>query len=971
MKKSLKASLIAVAIASFPFGSQAAGLGQINVLSGLGQPLRAEIQINASPQELQSLRARIGSPESFRQANVPYSPVIPTLRVAVENRGSRSVVKLSTDRPVSDPFVDLLLELDWEGGRLSREYTFLLDPVDLGAPRALGARVDTPAAAPVPRSPRAEVAPRAPAVPAAAGAASADAGSYRVQRGDTLRRIADNTRPADASLDQMLVALFRANPAAFEGNNINRLKAGAILTVPPASTVQGLDPQAARREVLAQSADFDAYRRRLASSAVERPAEGQVEQAAGGRIVPRVDAPASTPSGDKLKVSRTQSGETAAGTEVANRLQSLEEELVSREKALDEANARLAQLEQNIRELQKLLQLKSESLAQAQAAAGGAPAPATTPAPAPAAPAPADTPPAASAPTPGAEAPAAAVTPATPPAESKPAEAPKPKPKKVVPPPEPEPEPGFLESMLGNPTILAAGGGILALLLAYAGLRMRGRSAKKNETDSAALISEFPPESSGVFGATGGQSVDTSNSSVIHTDFSQSGLSAIDADEGVDPVAEADVYMAYGRDAQAEEILLDALKADPERLAIPLKLLEIYSKRKSAKQFESIASELYARTGGKGLDWEKTALMGRKLDPDNPLYSSKTVEPERTEAPSTEMPAAPLAAAGVAGAAAAAAALEAAEQDAPEAPALANLDFTTSMSGVSNPQELTATWTEGVGQIGADAPEAPAEEPAADEQPVSMDVNLDALDFDLELDAPTPAAAPAAAAAPDLAATSDLMLNLDLGGDTAPLGQGEEVDSAAPGNAAETGTVTVIGQDLDFAAADDAGLTFDLPELSAPAPQADSPDLNATVVQADALEFGGDAAATTDLEATSFDSNLLDFDFDLDTPAATAAPAAPAAGLDLTSIDLNLEPPADADLGFDVPPSVDELPALDGTAATVDGGIDQEVETKLELARAYEEMGDKDGARELLDEVVREGTPTQQAAARELIARLA
>ena len=115
--------------------------------------------------------------------------------------------------------------------------------------------------------------------------------------------------------------------------------------------------------------------------------------------------------------------------------------------------------------------------------------------------------------------------------------------------------------------------------------------------------------------------VDTGSSSLIQTDFSQSGLSAIDADEGVDPVAEADVYMAYGRDAQAEEILLDAMKADPSRTAVHLKLLEIYAHRKNLKQFETTAAELYTVTNGQGEDWDKAVEMGLKLDPDNPLFS--------------------------------------------------------------------------------------------------------------------------------------------------------------------------------------------------------------------------------------------------------------------------------------------------------------------------------------------------------------
>lgn len=963
MKKSLKASLIAVAIASFPFGSQAAGLGQINVLSGLGQPLRAEIQINATPQELQTLTAKVASPEAFRQANIPYASAIAALRATVEHRGQRAVVKLSSDRPINDPFVDLLVELDWDAGRLAREYTFLLDPVDIAAPRPLAARVDTPAAAPA----RA-VRPEAPAAQA-----SQDGGaSYRVQRGDTLRRIAESNRPADATLDQMLVALYRSNPAAFDGGNINRLKAGAILSIPSGAAVGGVDATEARREVVAQAADFDAYRRRLASAAVERPAEAPAaEQSGSGRIVPRVDAPAAAPAGDKVQISRTQESGQGPNAEVATRLQSLEEELVSREKALDEANARLAQLEQNIRELQKLLQLKSESMAQAQAGAAGVPA---APAPEAAPPAPVAAPAA-----PVAEAPAAPKPEETPP----PAPAPAP-----VPAPAVEDE-GFVQSLLKDPALLAAGGGVAALLLVFAGLRLRKRRQEADTPQTSALMSEFPPDSSAVFGATGGQSVDTSNSSVIQTDFSQSGLSSIDADEGVDPVAEADVYMAYGRDAQAEEILLDALKADPERVAISLKLLEIYSKRKSAKQFETIASELYARTGGKGLDWEKTALMGRKLDPDNPLYSSKTVEPERTEAPSTELPpAAPVVAAVAAGVAAAAVAVEPSVEEAPEtqAPVLSSLDFTISTPSPvsSNLGEMSATWT-APGQLGqlaqldGDDIDIPLELqgqpdlPTEDQLP-SLEGSLDAIDFDLDLgDAPAtetpepvidiPAVEPVVEAPP----ADDLTLSLDIG-DDAPVvrGRGEEVDSSAAGGGAAFGTVTVLGQDLDFDSGD-AGLAFDLPEVSgAPGGM----DLNATVVQSGSDAVGDDDAAMLDLEKTGFDNNLLDFDFDLDA-ATTATPVEPS-GLDLTNIDLNLEPSADEDLQLEAATSDESVvpPTLEGLAVSGGDEIDHEVETKLELAKAYEEMGDKEGARELLEEVLREGSAAQQTAAEALIARL-
>ena len=154
---------------------------------------------------------------------------------------------------------------------------------------------------------------------------------------------------------------------------------------------------------------------------------------------------------------------------------------------------------------------------------------------------------------------------------------------------------------------------ILALLLAYLGIKAAQRRKQSWAIRSGAR-GELAPGGQGVFVATGGQSVDTGASSIMQTDFSQSGFAPIDSDEGVDPVAEADVYMAYGRDIQAEEILQDALKADPERAAIYLKLLEIYAQRQDVRQFETIASELFGRTNGQGSEWHKAAALGRTLD---------------------------------------------------------------------------------------------------------------------------------------------------------------------------------------------------------------------------------------------------------------------------------------------------------------------------------------------------------------------
>ena len=1086
MTRSVRASLLALSIAALPLTATAAGLGQINVFSGLGQPLRAEIQISASAQELQSLSAKIASAEAFRRANLSYGSAVSAIRVSVDTGARRPVIRLSSDRPINEPFVDLLVELNWANGQLLREYTFLLDPVDIVAPKPIAASVATPAAAPAPR------AAAAPARTAAAAPAARQApDSYRVRRGDTMHRIANSLAPGGVTLEQMLIALQRANPQAFDGGNINRLRAGAVLDVPSADSVRSIDAGAARREVRAQAADFDAYRRGLASAVVSRPAAPAAEagQESAGRIVPKVEEPqVAADSGDQVRVAQ----ETAAGEgDAVSRLQALEEELSSRTAALDEANARLAQLERSVLDLQRLLELQSGTMGQlqagaegsaaqpdvaagaateadAQTAAGAAPA-ADVASEAEGQTAPADTAStqvnAAEAPTPAPDAPAAEESPApqAAPVTPQPAQAPQPAPApapqaapapKPAAAPVPPPAPSFLETLLADPTVLYGGGGILALLLAYAGLktRQRRKEAEIRAADASLGEATAPADSQSVFSGTGGQSVDTGATSIMHTDFSQTGLSSIDTDEGVDPVAEADVYMAYGRDVQAEEILQDALKADPGRAAIYLKLLEIYAQRRNSRQFETVAGELFARTGGQGRDWEKAAALGRKLDPENPLYSA-----EHAGAGAASMPAAGSSATGgaaaplAAGAAAVGVAATLVTDAAASAPApdesasgheLSSLDFTTSSPVDVTHSQLRDTWTlpgELDKALGGDvdAPESAAEPDVVPAEEIS-ELDAGVIDFELDLAddaeaAPEQAAAAAGAAAADeamhfdpleagdaQAADAGLVFDLDIDEPATQPGEAPgvapeqsrglafDLDSApvaaaaVPDQAAFTEDPAALASSLDFelpdmdlgqpgepmdlaatVIADDAArqagfgeadadaLSFDLPE-----PEAATDTAPASVASSPAVP----EVPVVDLEKTSFDNSLLDFDFELDTPAAPELPASAPAGLDLTSIDLDLdnldvdEAPAPA---ADIPASMaetqfDPFGVEPAAEAPVEAGEpdSEESETKLELARAYEEMGDNEGALELLQEVLAEGSARQQGAARDMIARL-
>jgi pilus assembly protein FimV len=184
----------------------------------------------------------------------------------------------------------------------------------------------------------------------------------------------------------------------------------------------------------------------------------------------------------------------------------------------------------------------------------------------------------------------------------------------------PPPEPGMFDSLMDN-SLLLPGAGVLAALLAGLGLyKLRGRM-RKPAGETSFLESRLQPDS--FFGASGGQRIDTRDANVTGSGQSSSmsySLSQLDAIGDVDPVAEADVYLAYGRDLQAEEILKEAMRSAPERMAIRSKLLEVYAKRRDTKAFELLATQMFNLTRGEGEDWSKAQELGLSIDPSNPLY---------------------------------------------------------------------------------------------------------------------------------------------------------------------------------------------------------------------------------------------------------------------------------------------------------------------------------------------------------------
>ena len=955
------------------------------------------------------MRAQLASAEAFRQAGLDFPTTLLGIKFAIDKRpNGASVIKLTSDRPINDPFVDMLLEINWPAGRLVREYTFLLDPPEVAAKTAapVAPALARPAEARPAASGEPRPAPRAERVPSRAEptGSAASAGEHEVRRGETLRKIANETKPEGVSLEQMLVGLFRANQEAFDGGNMNRLKAGKILTVPEKGALEAVSEAEAKKIVVAQSSDWNAYRRKLAGVAAQAPASVDAgKQQAAGRITAKVEdkaAPAEAPK-DQVKVSTSG----ATGAKGAATAKPSEEDVVAKEKALREANERLASLEKNVAELQKLVDMKNQSLAELQKQAAGQAAPKVPDA---VAAAPVLVPPPAPEPAKPAEAaPAPLATPdktdapvASKPEEAKPepapapAEMPKPKPKAVIPPPEPEPEPSFVEEMLDNPSLLGGIGGILALLAGYVVYKRRRATVGEAPIVGASTLSQQSSlTANSVFRNTGGQSVDTSHTPA-QTDFSQAGPGSIDTDE-VDPVAEADVYMAYGRDAQAEEILLEAKQKDPKRFAIHLKLLEIYANRKSLKQFEELATELYSETGGAGGDWEKAAAMGLKLDPQNPLYGisgqaaaapsepfdpdATLVVPAQSAKSSLSDSLAPLAATAVVGAALGESLRETSEREPAAGTAHSNelesLDFDLGIDSADSADsaglapELTSDSASGVAMPPASA--VGASEAAEAAIPPEADMGSEVLDFDL--------------GAPELPA-----------GPSSP----ESVESVEG----------ALGEEV-------AALDFSLPEISIDAqPAAETPaesevldfDLESEVESFAAEAPSGEPASeglAAAPELAGLEDDALDFDVKLTDSTILGQPMqAPSFDISALSLDLAETPPADpfapatAESGFEhadtvvntgfAAEQVDTLVNPDFSVEQAETVVNpqfgmtseaapdfqiaasEEVATKLDLAKAYEEMGDLEGARELLQEVLGEGDAAQREKAQAILAKI-
>ena len=626
MKIAVRRILLLGALLS-PTALYALGLGDIRLKSALNQPFDADIQlVDATAEDLAALRASIASNDTFARYGLDRPAFLSEFTFSVDrNASGQEVLRVTSPRPVTEPFVTFLIDANWPRGRLLREYTVLLDPpVYAPGPAVADEPVATPratTAAPPPASAQTYEPPppapaqtyepppaedRAPRISTAAAAPGIEPGStYRVQPNDTLWEIASGAYPGTRSnVNRAMLAIYQANPQAFDGN-INVLRSGSDLAIPDSATMGQITASEAAAEVSRQ------YRQwRDASGAGREDAEGRLrlvtpEQgtAAGSTAAP--SAPASAPG--------AESGALQA------RVQQLEAELAEARRLLEVRNAELASLQGQA--------VPTAPVAEPETPPGPD---VTTAEPA------AETPTGAA---PVAEAPVA--EPAPEPVAEEPAPEPKAKPAPAA---ATEPEPSLLDRFMQYWWVAGA---LALLLVAFLLFRRRRQQAEGPDTfdevftprdtdlrerpvklaprEADILVEEKrpveapPPRPRPVPVATPVDLEPARKTALL--DDTLSSDSAVSIEAG-DPLAEADFHMAYGLYDQAADLVQLAIKREPQRRDLRLKLLEIFFVWGNRDRFLEVAREMHPeRTSMSASEWDKVLIMGKQIAPEEAMFS--------------------------------------------------------------------------------------------------------------------------------------------------------------------------------------------------------------------------------------------------------------------------------------------------------------------------------------------------------------
>ncbi|MGY3172320.1 pilus assembly protein FimV [Pseudomonas sp. TE12234] len=854
--------------------AHALGLGELTLKSTLNQPLVAEIELlDVKDLTAAEVVPSLASPEEFAKAGVDRQAFLNDLTFTpVLNAGGKSILRVTSSKPLSEPMVKFLVQVMWPNGRLLRDYSVLLDPSKFS-----------------PQTAEAAAQPAPTQVVTAPVTGASQPSQHTTTPRDTLWEIAAKARNG-GSIQQTMLAIQALNPDAFIDGNINRLKTGQVLRLPDQAQSTSVPQPKAIAEVAAQNTAWRQGRRYVA-----KPGSGQ-QQLDATRRARAEGAPAQT-AADKLSLVSAESGK-ARGKGAAGDAKALNNKLAVTKESLDttrrdnaELKSRISDLQSQMDKLQRLIELKNNQLAKLQAEGAT------------------DTPAAATAPAMSAElapAPAAAPAPVVPAAPAT-AAAPETVPAPVAQPIEPTPAAANdkqFNDLLTNPWLLGlAGGGavvVLLLLLLLARRRKAQQEAEKHLRMARALAEEQPfssdldlPESSfeglevpppSVKLATAptptpAPAPATVIAPVVVTPPIAAPLVAPAADRSDDVLGKAQSHIAAGRLNQAAALLEEGVKLEPQRSDLRLKLMEVYGQQGDRDAFVTQERQLVAN-GDNFAQVEK--LKSR-------------------------FPAMALVAAGGIAAAAVAAELDAQYvkdllKDEPQVPAPADDDFDSAFDlSLDDLDNIT--------------PAAVTPAPASEPEPTTL-ADLEDFPLDDDLSFESVLQQQQTEIKENLDDLSDFDLDMDLG--------------AEPSTA-------MLAED-DFLLDLDEGVK-DLPVVETPA----APEL-----------------ALDDLE--------LPADFDLSLADEMAAPDAFAAELDDVNAELESLSGSIAEPSFtaqDALASADDEPEFDFLSGT------DEVATKLDLAQAYIDMGDNDGARDILNEVVIEGDDGQKSEAKEMLARLA
>lgn len=956
-----------------PSFAVALGLGSIETESALNEPLEARIPLqSADVEEIETLNATLASPEAFDRAGLERPFMLSRLEFEVVTEGTREpYLAIRTSEAVREPFLAFLVELNWAGGRLIREYTMLLDPPVHSPEEESGAAVaegDAPSDA---GADDGEGQPSATAGSRSRPEDVAEAGGAQdieVRSDDTLWEIADDARPDDGvTVHQMMMALLEANPEAFTDGNVNNLRAGAVLQVPDREEAQVLSAGEARQQFAAQVEAWQSGRAPEPSQ--EAPQEEQVAEQAPEPDEGRLEVVAAGETSGEDATASLMEDDIEATPENVERLQSEVAALRESEASLRSENEELRQqtdeLLERVEALERTLDIQVEGavpgmpdaagedepeLAEAEddTAAGEAEAEASgetaeaqdvaedeetgsqpgdtaadeasedgEAASDEAGMASADTADeaaeqdtasagedAADAEQAGEDAAAEAEASAA--EEEEPAET------------ATGTQGGPLAALWQDPRSLGLGAaGVLAVgLLALLMVRRRRNGAEDASASVAAAseLDEAAAESIGV------PAEEPEHPAAGEESTAEEGTTEPRGD--VDPLEEIEVYMAYGRYDQARDLLATAVAGEPERKDLRLKQLEIHALTHDRGGFETDAQELYALVDGpEDPTWQQAREMGREIAPEHPLFAeddgnlrspataASEPAPAAAEDPVT-LPESMEAASGGA----------VADETAADEDDFGDLDFS-----------LDDTDEESAG-VAAAAPE----EPAAAEDKAEAD-DAFSLDFDLEdFQAPAgadeaPPASDDSPAATDAGASEEDDFSLDFeawGSDTPSEEAPAEEDRAEVAETTEDDDAPTYSlDDLDLGGDDDAE------------------------AEEEGLRYDGLPDTESDAEMTADDDDLsFAVDDAGDTPAEQPGEAA-------AEVVEPLEEETSADAGG-------EQDADEADEDLFDAG--DENSTKLDLARAYLDMGDSEGARSLLDEVIQEGSEEQKAEAESL-----